>query len=161
MNIFKQLFSGIIVITALSLFGCASLTQQTEPPHISITNLKLLDVQLLEQEYELTVRIQNPNEFPLSIKGMSYELEINDSKLAQGVSNQAVVIPEFGEKKLKLTLVSGTFGILRQLQSLEQPVRKAMDYRLSGKLSLTNRLLPIYFEKTGSLDLSTSTNPIK
>ncbi len=156
MKIFTRFSSAIVVIAALSLTGCASLVQQTEPPHISITNLKILDIQLLEQQYGLTMRIQNPNDFPLSIKGLSYKLEINGSKLAYGVSNSPITVPAFGEKKLDVTMVSGTFGIIRQLQSLEQQGRELIDYRLSGKLSLTNRLLPIYFEKTGSLDLNTN-----
>lgn len=143
----------LIVACALFVSGCASLTPNTEAPDVSITHLKLLDIQLLEQQYGLTVRIQNPNNFPLPIIGLSYQLEINDAKLAHGVSNRAVTIPAFGEKKLELTMVSGTIGIIRQLQSLEQNASKAMRYRLSGKLSLKNRLLPIYFEKLGELDL--------
>ena len=159
MKAVKQFYHAMVIIMAFSMTGCASLIQQTEPPNISITNLKLVDVQLLEQQYALTVRVQNPNNFPLSINGLSYKLELNDSKLAQGVSNQALTIPAFGEQKLELTMVSGTFGIIRQLQSLEQGNQKVMDYRLSGKLNLTNQLLPVYFEKTGSLDLNAKSAP--
>jgi LEA14-like dessication related protein len=155
MKTVKQFYRTLIIIVALSISACASLIQPTDPPHISVVHLKLIDVQLLEQQYELTLRLQNPNESPLAIKGLSYTLETNGSKLAQGVSNQAVTIPAFSEKKLRLTMVSGTFGIIRQLQSLEQTSQSTLDYRLSGKLSLTNRLLPLYFEKTGSLDLNT------
>ncbi len=159
MKTVKQFYSTFIIIITLIISGCASFIQPTEPPNISVTHLKLIDIQLLEQQYELTLRVQNPNDTPLAIKGLSYTLEINDSKLAQGVSNQAVTIPAFSEKKLHLTMVSGTFGIIRQLQSLEQTGHPVLDYRLSGKLSLANRLLPLYFERTGSLDLSAKGAP--
>ncbi len=152
MNAVQRVLSIAAIITTLLTTGCASLTQPTEAPLVSVINLKLLDVQLLEQQYGLTVRVQNPNDFPLSIKGLSYTLEINGSELAHGVSNKAATIPAFGEKKLELTMVSGTFGIIRQLQSIEQAKPEIMEYRLSGKLSLNNRLLPVYFEKAGSLD---------
>ena len=155
MKTLKRFYHTLIIITALSMSGCASLIQPTEPPHISVVHFKLIDIQLLEQEYELTLRVLNPNDTPLAIKGLSYTLEINNSKLAQGVSNQPVTIPAFSEKKLKLTMISGTFGIVRQLQSLEQSNQSALNYRISGKLSLDNQLIPLYFEKTGSLDLNT------
>ena len=155
MKTVKQFYHTLLIITALSISGCTSLNQLTEPPHISVVHFKLIDIKLLEQEYELTLRVQNQNDTPLAIKGLSYTLEINNSKLAQGVSNQPVSIPAFSEKKLKLTMISGTFGIVRQLQSLEQSNQSALNYRISGKLSLDNQLIPLYFEKTGSLDLNT------
>lgn len=155
MKTVKRLHYALIILTALSISGCASLIQPTEPPHISVVHFKLIDIQLLEQQYELTLRVQNPNNTPLAIKGLSYALEINNSKLAQGVSNQAVTIPAFSEKTLNLTMISGTFGVIRQLQTLEQNNQAALTYRLSGKLSLDNQLLPLNFEKTGSLDLNT------
>jgi LEA14-like dessication related protein len=148
----SRLFSIILILSGLLTTGCASLIQQTEPPLVSVINLKLLDVQLFEQQYGLTMRVQNPNDFPLPIKGLSYNLEVNGSDLAHGVSNKAITIPAFGEKKLELTMVSGTFGIIRQLQSLEQAKQQTLEYRLSGKLSLSSRFLPLYFEKTGALD---------
>ena len=157
----SRFFSIALILNGLLTTGCASLVQPTEPPLVSVINLKLLDVQLLEQQYGLTMRIQNPNDFPFPIKGLSYNLEVNGSELAHGVSNKAITIPAFGEKKLELTMVSGTFGIIRQLQSLEQTKQQALKYRLSGKLSLSNRFLPVYFEKTGSLDLNENSTPRK
>ena len=64
-------------IALLTLAGCAGITYHAQPPQISLNNIQLVNAQLLEQEYALTLRIQNTNDFPFFIKGLSYQLEIN------------------------------------------------------------------------------------
>lgn len=125
----------------------------SESPHVSVVNLRPVALQLLEQEYAATLRIQNPNNSTLRIEGLSFKLELNGSPLARGVSNQKVTVPAYGESKIDVTMVSGTLGIIRQIQALEQQ-KQSLDYRLSGKLSLTGHLLPLAFEREGTINFA-------
>ncbi|MEE9287677.1 MAG: LEA type 2 family protein, partial [Gammaproteobacteria bacterium] len=77
----------LLIFASLALVGCASIPSELEPPRLTLKNVELLNATLFEQQYLLTLRLQNPNDFDLDIKGMSFDLEINDEEFASGVSN--------------------------------------------------------------------------
>ncbi len=153
-----------IAIFILMLTACAGVTYHAEPPMVNIAGIQLKDAQLLEQRYELMLRIQNPNETALYIKGLSYTLDINSSEFASGVSNQSIEVPAYGEEVLTVSLVSSTFGVINQLNKLAQGSNQPLNYRLTGKVSLGTpeignnlsqyalHVFPIPFERTGTMD---------
>jgi len=150
----------ILVVLCFLLSACAGITYHAEPPQISISNIQLIDAQLLEQSYKLTLRVQNTNDFPLFIKGLSYKLHINGTEFAHGVSKQTLNVLPYEEQLLTVSLVSNTFGLIKQLKSLNN---KALNFRLSGHVSHGTIANPISlyslpFEKAGTLDLSTLFN---
>jgi LEA14-like dessication related protein len=153
-----QIIRYFFVLLSLTLTACAGITYHAEPPQISINNIQLVDAQLLEQRYELTLRIQNTNDFPLFIKGLSYQLHINGSKFAHGVSKQTLDILPYEEQLLTVSLVSNTLGIINQLQALST-TNKTLHFRLTGHVSHgtianTISLYNLPFEKEGTLDFS-------
>jgi LEA14-like dessication related protein len=148
-----------LTLAAISILlsGCAGITYHAEPPQISISNIQLVDAQLLEQRYDLTLRLQNTNDFPLFIKGFSYQLDINGANFAHGVSQKEVQIMPYKEALVKVSLISNTFGIIKQLQTLSPDA--PLHFRLKGNVShgtIGNpvSLYNLPFEKEGSLDLS-------
>ena len=156
MTHFIRRFLTLLVIS-VALSGCAGITYHAEPPQISINNLQLIDAQLLEQRYELTLRIQNTNDFPLFIKGLSYTLNLNGSVFAHGVSKQSVDVMPYEEKFLSVSLVSNTHGLIKQLQTRSNS--KPLHFRLHGHLSHGTLANPISlynlpFEKEGTLDFA-------
>jgi len=150
----------ILLTLCFLLSACAGITYHAEPPQISVSNIQLVDAQLLEQRYGLTLRVQNTNDFPLFIKGLSYKLHINGSEFAHGVSKQTLDILPYEEQLLTVSLVSNTFGLIQQFKSLNY---KAINFRLSGHVSHGTIANPISlynlpFEKVGTLDLSSVFN---
>ena len=143
------------VLTVLT--GCASLSTKMEPPQISLSNVRVLGVTLLEQQYVLTMRIQNPNDRPLHISGLSFELDINDEKFANGVSNQKVTIPGYGQGTLDVTGTSTLAGLLRQLAELER--MQELKYGLKGKVKIADIPVPVPFEYEGVVPLSEQKGP--
>jgi hypothetical protein len=63
-----------------------------ERPRINIANIVPREIKLFEQVFDLELRIQNPNDTPLAVNGLAFELELNDKRFATGVSNQSLVI---------------------------------------------------------------------
>lgn len=157
----KRIF---LIVICFLITACAGVTYHADPPKVSIAGIKLLNAQLLEQAYTLTLRIQNPNETALYINGLSYTLHLNGSEFASGVSNQHIEVPAYSEKLMAVSLVSSTFGIIAQLKALGYNPKQNFNYRLSGKISLgTSKIgfdarkyaahvFAIPFEKTGTLN---------
>lgn len=143
---FPAVLFGLLLLT-----GCAGLTTREAPPRVNLVNLRLIDMQLFEQRYGLTLRIQNPDRQPLAIEGLSFEVELNGKSFAHGVSNRATQIPAFGEAVLEVEVVSTLFGLVEQLRRLEQRQGQPLSYRIAGRISTAGSLLSIPFEQQGEL----------
>ena len=142
---------GMLLFT-LMLAGCASLQPYAESPRVSLVSIKPLDMQMLEQRFVLELRILNPNNVAIPVSGLSYALEINQREFAYGVSQQAVNIPPYGEALLQVEVVSNLLNIMRQLQQPgDSPAGGGLEYRLHGKIGLTDSHLDLPFDYTGKL----------
>lgn len=133
----------------LLLAGCAAMQPRLEAPHVTLTDLRLLDATLFEQRYGLTIRIQNPNSTALPITGMNYRLDINDIEVGRGVSDQRVTVPAYGEALVEIRLTSNLARILDKIRSLESGPGRNLRYHLSGGVALANRMLKLPFDYKG------------
>lgn len=148
----KAVFRMALGLLFIQMIGsCATLPDTTEPPNLSVVSIEPLEVTPLEQTYRIVIRLQNPNDHALDITGMSYVLEVNGEPLLKGVSDDAVNVPRFGEEMIELTGVSTLFGFVRQIQALQTNESGNIDYRLSGKLGIRNRLGSLPFSYAGTL----------
>lgn len=137
-----------IALVTLALAACAGLIMQK--PEVSLAGVELIDFGLFEQRFGLKLRIQNPNDAPLTIHGLTYEVEVNGRTFAKGVSDQGVTVPRFGEAVLQVSAVSTIGSLLRQLGRLQE--REGLAYRLTGRVH-TGALGSLPFEHTGQVRL--------
>lgn len=145
---------GVLAMVLLILSGCATFAPQIDPPIVTVSRFQVLDVQLLEQRYALTLRIQNPNAFAIPIRGLSFQLSLYGVPFAHGVSDQALRIGPYTEGMMELTVVSGTLNLIKQLSRLQNQEAQNIDYVLSGHLSLEDRLTRVPFEQRGTINLN-------
>ncbi|HJV07083.1 MAG TPA: LEA type 2 family protein [Chromobacteriaceae bacterium] len=135
-------------LLAVLLTSCASFSLQK--PQIHIADIQPVKTTLLEQSFDLTLRVQNPNNRELTAKGISFDLNVAGEKLATGVSNQAVAIPALGEGKIKLRLYTSLGSWLKQAgKFMEKPDGK-LDYEIKGYLDGLNGWGRIPFTSRGS-----------
>jgi LEA14-like dessication related protein len=143
--------TGFLLLAVL-VPGCAGPGAYREPPRVSLVSIQPGDMGVLEQRYGLQLRILNPNDTALAVAGMQYSLQINDREFAYGVSRQPVTIPAYGEAMLDVDVVSNLLSVLQQLQEANTGKRESLKYRLSGSLSLENRLGKLPFDYSGELN---------
>ena len=139
----------IALFFVVLLNGCAALQSAIETPHVTLNNLQVVDMTLLEQRYAVTLRVQNPNPIPLPITGMNFQLDINDSELGRGVTNEAETVPAYGEALVEVKLASNLMRIFNQIRGLESSKGQSLRYRLSGGLSISSRMGKLPFEYRG------------
>jgi len=140
----------------LLLSGCATMTDY-ETPRVSVVNIHPIDFQLLEQQFAVTLRIQNPNKSALDIDGMSYELEINGIEMAHGVHSEDISVAGFSEQVIEVRMVGTTFALIRQFQYMQKQQGKPVSYKLSGRISTLGGFNRVPFEYKGAIDLSSMT----
>jgi LEA14-like dessication related protein len=138
------------LLFAVLLSGCAMM-QPLETPHVTLVDLRILDVTLFEQSYGLKIRVQNPNPVALPITGMSFRVDVNDAELGRGVSNEAVTVPAYGDAVVEIKLVSSLARIIDQIRSFNTGKAQSLRYRLAGDISVANRLGTLPFDYRGEI----------
>ena len=141
----------LLLCCALTLTACSFFGGYQESPRVSLVSIKPLEMGLLEQRYGLQLRIMNPNDEAIPMKGLSYSIDINGHEFAYGVSRQPVTIPPFSEALLNVEVVSNLLNVMQQLQQMSDEESNNLSYRLSGKISLGKRLVRLPFDFEGKL----------
>ena len=140
-------------LIASMLFGCATLTGLSETPRVSLVGIAPVDLQLFEQRFRVSLRIQNPNDHDITIRGLDYEIVINEKVFAQGVSGKPVSVPAWGESIAEVEVVSSLDRIIDQLHGLGERSDSSIDYALSGHVRIDGVPFPIPFQYGGTLAL--------
>ena len=135
------------------LGGCAGAGTIDEPPTVSLVGIKPEDIQLFEQRYRVTLRVLNPNDAELTIRGVSYEIELNGKPFGSGVSGEPVSIPAFGDQTLSVLVLSNIARVIEQFKQYQTSQEPRISYLIKGKLSVDGALGRVPFEYEGEIDL--------
>ena len=131
--------------------GCAGLPPGAQPPAVTIADFGVGNAGLFEQQFDLRLRIQNPNPDDFKVDGIAFELEINGQPFAKGVGNQTVTVPRYGSAFIAAEAVSTLGGLLRQFGRLNDGNKAVFKYRIKGQLSIAGGPR-VPFEETGEFD---------
>lgn len=148
-----RVFLRIFLVLSVFLASCAGLVGRTEPPRVTLADIRLTELKLLEQRYQLTLRVQNPNDFELPIEGLDYELLVNEQEFGSGVSNRPVTVPAYGTELLQVDAYSTLAGLLRQFRELDSGKSPSLRYRLKGHVRLSRNGLSLPFDHSGEISL--------
>ncbi len=158
MMLFK--YSSVFLFL-LVLSGCASIAPQPDQFKVNISSMRMLESTLMEQRFQVSLRVMNRGREAVSIDGMSFDIELNGKDFASGVSNEKVTIPAFSEGIVSVNVTSTIFGIIRQLHGMQQDKAKTFHYQISGSIYPSNSLLSIPFKEEGEIDLNAAAPPKK
>ena len=139
---------------AISLAGCTGLPPGAQAPTVTISDFGVGNAGLFEQQFNLKLRIQNPNPEEFKVDGMAFDLEINDQQFARGVGNEMVTVPRYGSAFMSVEAVSTLGGLMKQFGRIVQGDKPIFKYRLKGNLSIAGGTR-IPFEQLGEFDFTT------
>jgi len=145
-------------LLALSLAGCGALMGERPALDVTLVNLVPREISPLEQVMEVSLRVRNPNNYPLVLTGARFDLDLNGRPILRGLSNQRVEVPRLGSALMRAEGSASTITLLNQIFELspDRPIR----YKLSG-VAFTGGALgagamlgdSIPFESLGELNL--------
>jgi LEA14-like dessication related protein len=147
--------TGLFIVVLFGLNpGCAAKFNQLEEPKLNLVGFKLIDAQLLEQRYELTFRLLNPNDVALPITGIYYEVELAGKAFATGVNASPVDVPAYGETRVTVEMSTTLLQSIRQLATLAEAQPQQLDFHLKGHLNVNLPMLgKIPFSEKGQIKL--------
>ena len=156
------LLAGYFALFIFLLTNCAGVGKQLDPPRVSLAQVQVEEFTGFEAVFLIKLRVLNPNDVALRIKGIEADLEINGKPFAVGVSKASVTIPSFGTELVPVTVYSSIMDIftgIRGLQTAEQ-----LNYRLTGKLrgSAPNTMsVTLPFDAEGQISFNPPNTTIK
>ncbi|MCL7462078.1 LEA type 2 family protein [Pseudomonas sp. NW5] len=131
---FRPLLLPVLLLAIGLLPGCSLLRHTLEAPEVRLVDIELVRARLLEQQFLLHFRADNPNNVRLPIRGLSYTVYLEDKKLAHGDASQHFSIPAHGSSEFTVPVHSNLWRhlrtLMRRLEDPEQPLR----YRLEGEV---------------------------
>jgi LEA14-like dessication related protein len=150
----RALALSISIITLLLTSGCSLLVPKLETPQLSVVNVELQKSDLWEQRMKVRMRVVNPNDRPIPVKGLTCALEVQGEELAHGVSGAAFNVPALGEAEFDMNMTANMAGALIKLLGRGNEIGDQVEYRVKGKISLSEGFLrSIPFEDSGSFKL--------
>jgi LEA14-like dessication related protein len=145
---------GGLIALLLIIAGCAGFGGYRDNIRVTVSDIQVMDSStILEQLYEVTLRIQNRADRPIAIRGGSFDIAINGRAFGSGVTDQEVSVPAFSDAQIKVRMVSTVFGMLRLIQGLQLEDREALEYEISGRFSLQDAFGGLSFHESGEISL--------
>lgn len=139
---------------SLALGGCAAIPANLETPEVSFVALRAVKATVFEQRLEVRMKVANPNDVDLPVRGLDVEVELADEPFAHGVTAREFVVPARGEAEFDMNVTANAATALLRIAGGEHGSGE-IPYRLKGKLSTKLGLLrTIPFEEAGTLPVS-------
>ncbi|MBB3103962.1 LEA type 2 family protein [Azomonas macrocytogenes] len=143
----RLLKTWLLLGLLLCLPGCSGwLSGRFENPNVELTDVDVIKARLLDQEFLLRFRIDNPNDRSLPIRGLNYVVRLGEVKLASGETDSWAYIPANGhafyEVPVHTSLWKDLKHLVRQLEKPKQPIRYTLDGELKTGL-MFRRQVPI------------------
>jgi LEA14-like dessication related protein len=144
---------GLPLLLLFGLFGGCAALPKFEAPKLSVVSLKMQGGDFFSQRLQVRMRVFNPNDRELPIKGITYRLEVNNAELGNGSTALPFTVPAMGEAEFDMQITANLAGAMAQLLSRRNS-SEALDYRLVGDVNLSSGFLRrIPFDERGSVKL--------
>jgi len=148
-------WSALSLLLAVLVAGCTSLGTQLETPRLSLVGIQLQDASFFEQRLLVRLRVQNPNDLVLPVRGLEVSFELDGEDFAQGVSARSFEVPALGEAEFDMMVTANAAtALLRIIEKSKGGRVESLDYRIRGKLSTSLGLLrSVPFDERGTISL--------
>jgi LEA14-like dessication related protein len=151
----KATTMAIALAAALALAACSVLAPHFNRPNVSVVRIELHSGNLLQQNFAVTLHIQNPNDRVLPVTGVHVQLNVGGEQIASGVTDRAFVVPAQGESDFDMSIKANMALALLKLTNKMNEHADSIDYDLSGAASIDLPFLrDLPFHQTGSFSLN-------
>ena len=150
----RQHAPALLALIAALISGCAAMIRQPAPPQVTLTGISVTSVSLFEQSFRVKLRLQNPNNYQISIDGFQLDLKLNHQPFLSGASADSVTLPRLGSATVEVDAVSKLSGLLQQIMAVASGETRMVQYSLSGKIHLARPVLSLPIKEEGEFNMS-------
>jgi LEA14-like dessication related protein len=130
-------------VTALFfLSGCATINPDYEQPSVELISFKVLPANGFEQNFEIGLKLTNPNNFDLPFNGISYQLSVAGETLASGVAADIPTAAAYGESRFVVPVSTSLIRGFKVIKALMDKQGQDISYQLKAKLDIDIAFVP-------------------
>lgn len=129
-----QVLKSVAVILLLLVSGCAVLESSFQRPSVEVVSVVPTASNGLEQQFNIGLKVSNPNSLALNLLSMTYAIEIDGFKVIRGAASDIPSIAANGEEIVTISAAIGFFEGLKFLKSLASKTKPELQYKLSADL---------------------------
>ena len=138
----------LVLAAILLLSGCATL--RLEPPQLQVVGVNLVGANILKQQLRVRVRVDNPNNRELQVRGIDCEVQLAGETFASGASERDFVVPALGAMEFDVDVTANAAAALLRL--LGGRAGGSTEYRVTGTVHLAKGFIKnVPFEHKGDL----------
>lgn len=152
----RRVFAVGALAALLLSAGCAGFGSRLEPPKLSVVGVEIVRGDLFEQRFKARMRVQNPNDRSIAVRGVSYTLQIGGEELGRGLSGSSFTVPALGEAEFDMLVTVNFAGTVMRLleRARSDGLPDSLSYRLRGEVKLAEGLVrSIPFDEKGAVRL--------
>ena len=152
----RRVFAVGALAALLLSAGCAGFGSRLEPPQLSVVGVEIVRGDLFEQRFKARMRVQNPNDRSIAVRGVSYTLQIGCEELGRGLSGSSFTVPALGEAEFDMLVTVNFAGTVMRLleRARSDGLPDSLSYRLRGEVKLAEGLVrTIPFDEKGAVKL--------
>lgn len=149
-----------LLLVALITAGCASSPRSQEAPEVYVSTLRVLPPGDGPREIGITFLLRNPNEYPVELDSIEYNVRIGSEGFLEGVVENPGIVPALGDLRVRTTASSEFISSVSRLTSFLQGPESALPYTATGTIWLDTRpRRNLRFEQEGRAPLAISATP--
>ena len=155
----------LLCLAALALAGCLALHGLREKPSVSLSDIQLKQVGLLENAVVVWLRVMNPNDVSIDIKNITCNLSLNGKSFARGITANSSRVEPYSSVVVPVEIYISTLDTASALKrTLLLSIKgNATHYALEGTLTINvyGFTMNIPFSSTGEISMAKLSDSVK
>lgn len=147
-------FPILVAMAAAAMTGCIGFGRSLEKPSVSLAGIDMLESTGWEMTWRVELRVTNPNDADLVVRGGDCRLDVAGKELARGVIQKGdQVVPALGTSVVSFQLHASVTDLMRGVWRLAEGEKPS--YALTGSIRLGGGVIPpvVPFSADGILKL--------
>ena len=125
-----------LLLAAVFATACTGIPFNAKAPKVSVAEVNVKRLGLLEQIFDVGLRVNNPNDFDIDIEGLEFQLEINGREFATGNAHTHTRIPAFSSAVVHVDTTTQSNKLLDQLKTFPEILKDGVPYRIHGRIKI-------------------------
>ncbi len=145
---------GLLLWVSLLLSGCAGMVPGYEKPQVNITSFALAPESVgRAPRFNIGIQVINPNRETLSLRGMSYSLEVEGNRVLSGATAELPEVSGYGMADFVIEASPNLFGSIRLLSDLFARQRDSLGFSFKARIDTGGMLPYVNVEESGRFSL--------
>lgn len=154
MSTASRYFRYAVPLTAIALLcACGALRPGFETPSVSVSSFRTLPSDGMLPNFEIGLRIVNPNRDPLRLVGVAYTVSLNGYEVIEGVGNALPEIAGYSQGDITLVATPNLLAGARLVAEMMRGSTNSVRYELEARLDTGMLFLPIRVTDAGEISL--------